>query len=153
MTSLLTHVFAGLLLYLCLERRTRYIALADLLLVAVFSILPDLDYSISRLLDLHLHRKLLHNVFALVSFTGLALWCGRLYTPILMFLPLLHIVLDLVTGCVYLFWPLDNTCFMLCNIWPYIRIEKLSPLWLDWLSPILGALCLAVYAARLVRRV
>ncbi|AFH42786.1 metal-dependent hydrolase [Fervidicoccus fontis] len=111
-----THLLFGTGLSLYIISLFGQISQISILFIVIFSIFPDLDLKNN-------HRKLFHNIFALLLIPAIAVVLSYNYlidyqltseSEILIYLSAvisygLHLILDMLTKMgVYLFWPLSN---------------------------------------------
>lgn len=100
-----THILFSIILFLFINAVFLRYNNIFALLVALFSLVPDIDYRIGW------HRKLTHNIFFLFI---ILLFINTYTLRVLFFIGFIsHIIGDMLSGCVYFFWPLFNKCFSL----------------------------------------
>ncbi len=128
MPSLLTHVAVGLLLGLACS------TLRCMFTTVLLSTVQDLDILIHGL-----HRALLQNIYitTMLACIGACMGRTRIEKIIYATCPWTHILLDMTTGGVALFWPFTLHAYEIANIWPTIWISGLSPCWADKLGIVL----------------
>ena len=79
--------------------------------LSVFGVLPDIDM-------LFLHRATLHNIFILVIPLLGYLFINREIFAIIGFYYISHLILDIFSGGIHLFYPIYNKAF---HVWTEIR--------------------------------
>ncbi|HDD64449.1 MAG TPA: metal-dependent hydrolase [Thermoprotei archaeon] len=125
MPDFFTHVLTGVIVSSIMGK----VEPIDLLLAIVLSTLPDIDAFMPP------HRALLHSLIVVIpiSLVSFALLQGIYggYSIVVSLLPLIHILLDALTGGipVRLFYPLSKRSYQLSNIVDrfIVKLLKMSP--------------------------
>jgi len=142
MTSIGTHILASLLIATFLTD-VKYTPLC-----VVYGVFPDID-----ILFHGLHRKLLHNMFALYLSTVPTFRIGNVRDMFLIWLCYyIHLLLDAVTGGVALAYPLYEKMFTICNIWNMIWISGLLPRYVDKLTLVLAPVIATAWTIRILKQ-
>ncbi len=114
MSSLFSHIFIPVVILLLFSEKLK-LNPRDLISLSFFAVLPDADslFLVFKLSPISLHRVLFHNVFILVIplLLFILVKSKRQVFGIICFYLISHLVLDLFTGGIFLFYPVYDKVF------------------------------------------
>ncbi len=129
MSSLFSHIFIPVVILLSFSKKLK-LNPGEVIAYSFFAVLPDTDiiFFLLKLSPAPLHRILFHNVFILVIpfLCFIFVKSRREVFGIICFYLMSHLILDLFTGGIFLFYPFYNHVFfanveLLYNFKPVIE--------------------------------
>ena len=114
MSSLFNHIFIPVVILILFSKKLK-LNTREVIAISFFAILPDIDsiFFLLKLSSLPLHRILFHNVFILIIpfLCYIFIKSRREVFGIICFYLTSHLILDLFTGGIFLFYPVYNNVF------------------------------------------
>ncbi len=114
MSSLFTHIFIPVVILLLFSKELK-LNPREVITLSFFAVFPDTDsiFFLLKLSPVPLHRVLFHNVFIVIIPLLLFIFVKsrRAVFGIICFYLTSHLILDLFTGGIFLFYPVYNNVF------------------------------------------
>lgn len=114
MSSLFSHIFIPVVILLLFSEKFKLNS-KEVFVLSFFAVLPDADtiFFMFKLSHVSLHRALFHNAFLLIIPILLFIFMKnrRSVSGIICFYLASHLILDLFTGGIFLFYPVYNNVY------------------------------------------
>ena len=128
MSSPLDHIFIPVALLLLFSKKLK-LNQREVIALGIFSVLPDIDGIFIDSNGIPLHRLLFHNIFIVISplLFFIFVKMKREVFGIICFYLTSHLILDLFTGGIFLFYPVYNKVFF-ANVELLLNHDSFIPL-------------------------
>lgn len=129
MSSLFNHIFIPVVILLLFSKKLK-LNPREVVALSFFSVFPDIDaiFFLFNLSPATLHRLLFHNIFILVIpiLCFIFVKSRRREFGIISFYLTSHLILDMFTGGIFLFYPFYNNVFF-ANVELLLRHDSFTP--------------------------